>query len=535
MQAFCEEQGRIVVRRVNTESVLKPDVSIGSDIIIFDESFVENEVPFAAFATRFELYEPWMKGKMSMFHSTTFQPNTIASRHFMDCAERLFPELLQTLGAQLTEIAESIDKRHDVYRRLFSPSLSRLIRTVAFDQAEPSAGGHRIKVGSREIIDGVAGVACSLRGHNPATYVRTVEEATLSNDCLQTALAEELKSVSGLDHFAPAVSGAAAVEHALKMALIAKQPQRHVIALRGGFGGKTLCALTGTSRDSYKKNIGPLFPDVTYVDPFQSDSVDALREAFRKHPTAVVQCELIQGVGGVRPIPQAVLDAIQEARDEFGFLLFVDEVQTGMFRTGPFLRSHDVGLTPDLVSIGKGASDMMFPFAATLYNDRVAALLQDARSEFPEWLHERYGYSIGLATLLNILKSAQTDDWEARVRNQGNLFSQLLDASLKDCPNVEDVRVFGMLIGIELNSTRLMLKCLGKRAAKLYSLAMLERETDAVLMGFCQYEPSVFKMTPGLLMDDDDIRCVCSSVSETLKRGPLSVLLQGLSTLATRR
>lgn len=532
---FSQAAGRVVVRRSGCSAAIPDSDDAFADIVLFDESVVDHDVPFSAFTSRRTTYEPWMSGKMSMFHSTTFQPNTIASMHFVRRAEVNGSEWLVSLRPQLNRLQHDVSFRHDIYCRLFSPSLSQLIRVTAFDHAEPTAIGHFIQLGKRKILDGVAGVACSLGGHNRSGYVSDVRDAFSETADVQGELQGELKAASGMEHFAPAVSGAAAVEHALKLALIAQSPRRHVIALRGGFGGKTLCALTGTARDSYKTHVGPLYSDVTYVDPFRDDSVDEFRSVLKKHSTAVVQLELIQGVGGVRAIPSPMIDAIQAARDEFGVLLFVDEVQTGMFRTGPFLRSQAVGVCPDVVSIGKGASDMMFPFAATLYNDRVASLLHDSGSDIIPWLHQRYGYCAGEVTLLNTLRSAKTADWQERVRHQGELFSKLLREGLNRCRNVRDIRVFGMLMGIELNDQRTVMRMLGNRAAKLYSLAMLEHATNPLLVGFCQYEPNVFKITPGLLMSDDEIRDACRTVCETLQRNPLSVLGQGMLKLATRR
>ena len=188
------------------------------------------------------------------------------------------------------------------------------------------------------------------------------------------------------------MSGGSAVEHALKLGLLAQSPKSFIVALKGGFGGKTLLALSGTSKPSYKQGLDPLYPDVLYVDPFAADAIQQLRQIVQTVPVAVIQLELIQGVGGVREIPPDLLEYLQIARREAGVLLFVDEIQTGMFRTGPFVRSSELSIGPDLMTIGKGTSDMMFPFAMTLYSDRVNYLLNSRNAVLPSRLHGRYGY-----------------------------------------------------------------------------------------------------------------------------------------------
>src|SRR5262249_10214871 len=145
----------------------------------------------------------------------------------------------------------------------------------------------------------------------------------------------------------------------------------------GGFGGKTLFALTGTWKESLKCGLTPLYPNVVYVNPFAEDAIAQVAAAFERYPIGVVQMELVQGVGGVRPIPQSVVEFIAEQRERHDCLLFADEVQTGMFRTGPFVRSVDIGLHPDVMTIGKGTSDMMFPFAMSLHSDQVQQRLDD--------------------------------------------------------------------------------------------------------------------------------------------------------------
>src|SRR5262249_31044138 len=155
------------------------------------------------------------------------------------------------------------------------------------------AAGHYVTVGGHRIFDGIAGIACSMRGHNPPEYVREIAELPDGVD-YHESVRERLKELTGLDGLVPAVSGAAAVENALRLGLAAQSPRKHVLALKGGFGGKTLFALTGTAKPFYKEGLGQLYPNVLYVDPFADNAIEELESAFRRHPVAVVQMELIQ-------------------------------------------------------------------------------------------------------------------------------------------------------------------------------------------------------------------------------------------------
>src|SRR5262249_34646411 len=181
-----------------------------------------------------------------------------------------------------------------------------------------------------------------------------------------------------------------------------------------------------------------------------------------------------------------------------GYLLLVDEVQTGMFRTGPFTLSRAMGVTPDLLVVGKGASDMMFPFALMLYSAAVQAKLDRVGSDLPDAIRRRYGYEFGYRTVLNVLRLADKMGLAERVAESGELFDQLLNDGLASCKAVRDVRVYGLLIGIELEAERWPRRWFRKRLFWFYLYAMLRHRRYPVLVGYCQYEPNVLKITPPL-------------------------------------
>jgi acetylornithine/succinyldiaminopimelate/putrescine aminotransferase len=487
------------------------------DIVVFDESFVNRDVPFGAFTARQALYGPWNKPGKTTFHSTTFQPNTIASLHFMRCLEIADPAFHAALAEELTRLVSDLKHRAAVFRRTYSPSLVKAIRMTNFETADVRAAGDFIHADGRKIFDAVSGVACSVRGHNPPTYVEEIEALPDAN-ATYAELENRLRDLSGLGHIVPAVSGASAIENALKIALVARSPRRYVVALKAGFGGKTLFALTGTWNASYKEHLEPLYAEVVYVDPFAPDALAQIDAALAAHEVAVVQIELIQAVGGVRLVPEAVVRHLAAGRERHGYLLLVDEVQTGMYRTGPFVLSRAMGLEPDLLVTGKGTSDMMFPCAMLLVSDAVQAALDRVGSDLPAQLRRRYGYDFGYRTVLNVLRRCEKLALAERVAESVALVGELLTKGLADCPAVREVRTYGLLIGIELNAARWPQRWVRKRLFWFYLYAMLHHVRYPVLVGFCQYEPNVLKITPALTAAPDELRQMCATVVEVLRR-----------------
>jgi acetylornithine/succinyldiaminopimelate/putrescine aminotransferase len=497
------------------------------DVVVFDESFVNREVPFAAFTGRKALFDHWNKPGRSTFHSTTYQPNTVASLHFLRCLAGADPAFHDSIAAELERIRRDAELCVTLLGRLYSPFLKKAMRTLGFDTLRTQASGHYVISRGRKVFDGVAGVACSIRGHNPDGYLDGLADPE-EPDAVRGLLGARLKELTGLGHLLPAVSGATAVENALRLALVARHPRPYVLALRGGFAGKTLLALAGTARESYKANLDPLYPHVLYVDPHAPDAIAALEAALQGNPVAVVQTELIQAVGGVRPVPRDVLHYLQANRERWGYLLFVDEVQTGMYRTGPFALSAELGLTPDLLTIGKGTSDMMFPFALTLYSDALAGRLDEVRPGLPAAVGNSYDYDAGYRTVLNVLRRAEELDLPGRVAHAGALFAEGLRAGLGSNKAVRDVRVHGLLVGIELKTRGVPLRRLRNVAAWLPLFAMLRHETFPLLVGYCQYEPNVLKLTPPLTITPDEVRQACETVGTVLSRSTSRLMLGAL-------
>ena len=504
------------------------------DIVVFDESFTRRQVPFGAFSARPELAALWTVKGMTNFHSTTFQPNTISTMHFLKCLQEYSELFYRQLQPMLKPLLVDHDLLHHTFRDLFSSSLAKLISLAGYDQDDVTASGHYIRVGNKRIFDGVGGVACSLRGHNPPDWAKEIRELD-PVESIRSEVQSRLKALTGLPHHVPAVSGAASVEHAIKLALTAHPSGSRIVAFQGGFGGKTLLALSGTAKGFYRQNIDPLYANVVYLDPFADDAASRLQQLAEEAPIALMQLELIQGVGGVREIPESLLRSIEEVRQRTGAFLFVDEIQTGMFRTGPFVRSSGKPIQPDLLTIGKGISDMMFPFALTLYSDRIDYLLKARQSTLASDLHNQYSYELGYRALLNTLRRAEHEDVSLQVARAGQRFQEELARQLKGVSLVREVRCYGLLIGIELNCRKSLMQRAGLNAAQLYLLQMMNHSRCPVLMGFCQYEPHILKFTPPLTVTEEEVVSVCRTIADTLKASTIGMLRTVISALWRRR
>ena len=232
-------------------------------------------------------------------------------------------------------------------------------------------------------------------------------------------------------------SGAEANEAALKIARKATGRSR-IVALEGGFHGRTLGALSATGQPGKWEGFGPLVPGVSFARPNDVESLEAALAPAGE--TALILLEPVLGEGGVIPLESAFAQAAAELALEVGALLCVDEVQAGMGRTGTFFSYEQLGITPDLVTLAKGLANGL-PMGALLAGERAA----------PGFVPGDHGSTFGgnpvVAAAACAVVEAIDDELLANVRERG----AQLEAGLAALPAVRSVRGRGLLIGAELD------------------------------------------------------------------------------------
>lgn len=304
----------------------------------------------------------------------------------------------------------------------------------------------------REYLDFVGGIAVNVLGHAHPAVVEAVrrqaaELVHVSNLYYSTPmveLARLLVEVSGLDRVFFCNSGAEAVEAAIKLARRWGRDARggafEIIAAEDAFHGRTLGALAATGTARYREPFEPLPPGFVHV-PW--NDVAAIRAATTANTVAVL-LEPIQGEAGVK-LPQAgFLRAVREWCDEKGLLLILDEIQTGMGRTGTFFAFEQEGVRPDVVCLAKGLAGGV-PIGAVLAREEVARhfVPGDHGSTFGG---NPLACAAGVATVRAILeqglpnRAARLGEW---------LLSRL--RQLEDrLPVVSEVRGRGLMVAIQL-------------------------------------------------------------------------------------
>ena len=306
----------------------------------------------------------------------------------------------------------------------------------------------------RAYTDLLAGIAVCNLGHSHPELVevicsqakKLIHVSNLFYQEEQVDLARRLLGTSHLERVFFCNSGAEANEGAIKLARRFMREGRgeeryEIITLSGSFHGRTLATLTATGQDKIKTGFGPL-PEGFVTVPF--GDLGAM-EAAMNESTAAGLVELIQGEGGVRPLPADYAHGLADLCARRGVLLIVDEIQTGVGRTGKFWAHQHLGLEPDIVTVAKGLAGGL-PMGAVMCSEEVS-------KGFPPGSHGTTfgGNALIAAVAAKVIEIIERDDLCGHAALLGDWMRGRLGELQSRFPEqIADVRVHGLMIGIEL-------------------------------------------------------------------------------------
>jgi predicted acetylornithine/succinylornithine family transaminase len=301
----------------------------------------------------------------------------------------------------------------------------------------------------RRYIDFFPGWGCNLVGHCPPRVVAAVQEQVAKlihvpntwHMDIQGRWAQMLSERSfGKAFFCN--SGAEANEAAIKLVRLHTAPERYkIITFEGGFHGRTLGALTATAQPKYHEGLGPLMAGFQYA-PF--GDMDAVRELVDDQ-TCAIMIEPVQGEGGVQIPPDGFLAELREICNENEMLLVFDEVQTGCGRTGEWFGYQAFNVEPDVMTLAKALCGGIAA-GALIARDEIAGSLRPGMhaSTFG-------GNPIAAAAGIATLETIEKDGLLEAAQSLGDFFLQRFNELQKEVGIIKEVRVCGVMVGVELS------------------------------------------------------------------------------------
>jgi predicted acetylornithine/succinylornithine family transaminase len=339
-------------------------------------------------------------------------------------------------------------------------------------------------------LDFFPGWGCDLLGHCPPRVVRAVQEQvaqlihvpntwyTEAQGRLAQALSERT-GWGGQCFFCN--SGTEAIEAAIKIARLNGKPGRYkIISMFNSFHGRTLGALSATGQPKYHQGLEPLLAGFAYAPYGDLDAAARLIDS----ETCAILLEPIQGEGGINLPPPGYLEGLRELCDRHRLLLIFDEVQAGMGRTGRWFAHQHWKVQPDVMTLAKALAG------------GVAAGGLVARPEAAEKLRPGThaatfgGNPLACAAALATIETIEAEGLLKRAEELGDYFRQRFEALRPRCPLIQEVRVKGVMIGIELTGDgapvvkaclerRLLINCTHTTVLRLLpALTLTDAERD---------------------------------------------------------
>ncbi len=404
-----------------------------------------------------------------------------------------------------TSSPEKVERVLKAYSDHVNPTLAKLLKLSGYALVEERAEGIYIWASGRKYMDLLGSYGAIVLGHRHPEVVKAVKNALdtmpLSSKVFLSEplgqLSEALAELTGLDYVFLCNSGAEAVEAAIKM-VRASTGRKVIISTLNSFHGKTMGALSVTGRDIYKKGLPPMDQYVRFV-PY--GDVDAIANAIDDDVAGVI-LEPIQGEGGIIVPPDDYLPKVREITAERGVALILDEIQTGMGRTGYFFAFQRYGIKPDMVTLAKGLGGGVVPIGALVSSKEYWKPL----IEHPTYHTSTFGgnplaTSAALATIKVLRDSSLIKEAE---RKGEKLLSSL--NSLKNAyPEIiADVRGRGLMIGLEVTDESLA-------GGIFYELVK-----RGILTAYTLNQPKVIRIEPPLIITDEQIEEAMSKFDEAL-------------------
>jgi ornithine--oxo-acid transaminase len=436
----------------------------------------------------------------------------------------------------------------DLWARTINPQFARVLRTIGFDRTWVRAeDAYLWDTDGNRFLDMLGGFGMFNVGRNNrrvrAALVEALEldlpgSVQLGASPLPPLLAEALleRAPRSLRRVLFTSTGTEAVEAAIKLGRAATKRPR-VVALDHGFHGLTLGSLSANANPEFTARFGPLLPGFAHV---RLGDLDGLEAELRREDVALFLVEPVQGKG-VNLAPDGYLEGAQALCRRYGTLFCVDEVQTGLGRTGRFFAFEHWGLEPDLVPVAKSLSGGYVPVGALLMarsvHEAVFDTMENAFSHGSTFAPNELAMAAGLATL------AELDDARL-VQRSAELGELLLDLTrpLVDRHDVvREVRGLGLMWAIEFGEPRrgMSYRMIDRMQPGLFAQLVVGPlfSEHHVLSQVAGHKLAVIKGLPPLTITEDDLQWFVGALDETLaktRRLPRSLAKFALAAASSR-
>ncbi|OFD39804.1 acetylornithine aminotransferase [Bacillus mycoides] len=367
-------------------------------------------------------------------------------------------------------------------------------RTIEFVKGN---GTTVIDKNGTQYLDFTSGIGVCNLGHCHPTVVKAVENqigniwhiSNLFTNSLQEEVASLLTEDTALDYVFFCNSGAEANEAALKLA------RKHtgkslVVTCKQSFHGRTFGTMSASGQDKVKEGFGPLLPSFLHT-PF--NDIQALEEVMNEE-VAAVMVEVVQGEGGVILADPSFLKKIEKLCNEYNALFIIDEIQTGIGRTGTLFAYEQMGIGPDIVTIAKALGNGI-PVGAMIGRKELG-------SSFTAGSHGSTfgGNYIAMTAVKEVLQCIKEQSFFKEVQEKGEYVLKKLQEELRHVECVQNIRGKGLMIGIECK----------------HEVANFIEQLEKAGLLVLQAGPNVIRLLPPLIVTNEELEQAVYMIKEVV-------------------
>jgi putrescine aminotransferase len=434
------------------------------------------------------------------------------------------------------------------YRQYLNPSLVEIMSMLNFDKLFTRAEGSYVwDVEGNKYLDFLGGYGALNLGHNPPEIQNAIAMVKDHPNILQAslnplaaALAANLARVTpnGLSRVFFCNSGTEAVEGALKLARATNPARKKIIYCQNSFHGKSFGSLSITGREKYQQPFRPLLPLCEMI-PF--GNLEVLEQALSHNDVAAFIIEPIQGEGGVILPPPGYLSGVRQLCDQYDTLLIVDEIQTGMGRTGTLFACEHDRIEPDIMCLAKSLGGGVMPIGAYLAKPQIWDNVYKGNDKYALHTSTFGGNSLAMAAGLAALESIITKNLAKEAAEKGNYLLVKLQELKKKHNLIKDVRGKGLLIGIEFNQpiSGLMHKLSGGKISRLaeeYLASLVAGELMNkyhIITAYTLNNPQVIRLEPPLTIDYSALDFVIKALDEIMSHNFSGIMFNSIRTVVS--
>ncbi len=377
---------------------------------------------------------------------------------------------------------------------------------ITFEHGE---GAYLWDTNKQQYLDALCGIAVCGLGHAHPAITKTISEqaakllhtSNLYQIDKQQHLADQLCDISGMDRVFFSNSGAEANEAAIKIARLFGHKNNidspNIIVMENSFHGRTMATLSATGNRKVQAGFEPLVQGFIRA-PY--NNIDAIKNIAENNNNVVaILVEPIQGEGGIQIPEQNYLNQLREICDQQNWLLMLDEIQTGMARTGEWFAFQHNNIQPDVMTLAKALGNGV-PIGACLANEKAGDVFQPGNhgSTFG-------GNPLMCATASTVIDTIKSENLQTNASKMGDYILSAFKDKLGQLDGVSEIRGLGLMIGIELDPDYLKQDC-----TELVKLALQQHLLINVTAG------NVIRLLPPLIINQQQADTIVNTVSKLI-------------------